>query len=150
MAILLDTRVLLWAVYEPERLSRGVCDTLEDPASEVWFSAVSIYEIALKQSLDTPDFTASPYAVRAEALSLGFRELPLDGIQAALVITLPPLDVDPFERLLLAQAQATGHILWTSDAWAESFMGPVQPVRQARSPRLRLAATPTARTAVRR
>ncbi|MDR1295548.1 MAG: type II toxin-antitoxin system VapC family toxin [Bifidobacteriaceae bacterium] len=126
MAYLLDTHVLLFAMYSPERLSARTVALLEDPAQAVWFSAASIWEIAIKSSLGRPDFTASPFAVRDEALALGFRELPVEAIHAAQVTALPPLHRDPFDRLLVAQATATGHTLLSTDRQVQQYPGPVE------------------------
>ena len=128
IGILLDTHVLLWTLYEPQRLAPPARTVLADPGREVWFSAVSIWEVAIKQSLGRPDFTASPFDVRNEALRIGFQELPIDGLQAAQVTTLPRLHNDPFDRLLVAQAQATGLTLWTRDPWVAAYPGPIDTI----------------------
>lgn len=126
MSVLLDTHVLLWALYDPARLADQVRDLLEDPEEEVWFSAATIWEVSIKFSLSRPDFTANPYEVRAEALRLGFRELVVDGLHAAQVTALPHLHSDPFDRLLVAQATATGLTLLTADAHVIAYPGPIQ------------------------
>jgi PIN domain nuclease of toxin-antitoxin system len=126
MAFLLDTHILLWALYDPARLSAQARDLLEDPEQEVWFSAATIWEVAIKFGLDRPDFTANPYEVRAEALHLGFRELAVDGLHASLVTALPRLHADPFDRLLVAQATATGLTLLTADSQVAAYPGPIQ------------------------
>lgn len=128
MAVLVDTHVLLWALYDPARLSDEVRDLLEDPDEEVWFSAATIWEVSIKFSLSRPDFTANPYDVRAEALRLGFRELVVDGLHAAQVTALPLLHSDPFDRLLVAQATATGLTLMTADFQVTAYPGPIQGV----------------------
>jgi PIN domain nuclease of toxin-antitoxin system len=123
---LLDTHILLYAMYEPERLSAETAAFLKDPTQDVWFSAASIWEVAIKSSLGRPDFTANPFAVRDEALALGFHELPVEAIHAAQVTALPALHRDPFDRLLVAQATATGHILVTADRQVQQYPGPVR------------------------
>ena len=128
IGILLDTHVLLWALYEPQRLKSYAKKTLEDPQREVWFSAASIWEVAIKQSLARPDFTASPFDVRNEALRIGFQELGITGLHAAQVTALPKLHNDPFDRLLVAQAQSTGLTLWTSDPWVTQYPGPIDAI----------------------
>ncbi len=128
MAILLDTHILLWALYEPTLLSNECRTRLEDSDSQIWFSAASIWEIAIKQSLGRSDFTASPYDVRTEAIHLGFQELQIDGLHASQITSLPPLHADPFDRLLVAQAQATGLTLWSRDNWVIQYPGPIEAV----------------------
>ena len=128
IGILLDTHVLLWALYEPQRLTRHARTTLEDPKRDIWFSAANIWEVAIKQSLGRPDFTASPFDVRNEALRIGFQELAVNGLHAAQVTTLPRLHNDPFDRLLVAQAQSTGLTLWTCDPMVTQYPGPIDAI----------------------
>lgn len=128
IGILLDTHILLWALYEPQRLTAHTKTILENPDRDVWFSAASIWEVAIKQSLGRPDFTASPFDVRSEALRIDFRELRIDGLQAAQATALPTLHNDPFDRLLVAQAQSTGLTLWTRDPLVMQYPGPIDAV----------------------
>ncbi|MBD5785174.1 type II toxin-antitoxin system VapC family toxin [Cellulosimicrobium terreum] len=128
MTVLLDTHLLLWALYEPELLPGDIQDELSDPGLDVWFSAVNIWEIAIKASLDRPDFAVDPTEVRSAALGLGFVELAVDGIAAAAVRSLPRLHGDPFDRLLLAQALTTGNTLLTHDVTLGRHPGPVRVV----------------------
>ncbi|MDR1264312.1 MAG: type II toxin-antitoxin system VapC family toxin [Propionibacteriaceae bacterium] len=128
MSCLLDTHILLWALYDPDRLGAATRARLQDPATAVWFSAASIWEVAIKFGLGRPDFTASPFEVRAEALAIGFRELAVDGLQAAQVTALPHLHADPFDRLLVAQAAATGLTLLTHNPQVAAYPGPVEQV----------------------
>ena len=68
---LLDTHILIWALYEAEKLDRGTLLRLEDPSNSVFFSAVSIWEIAIKASLGRVDSKRRPEAVIASARSPG-------------------------------------------------------------------------------
>jgi PIN domain nuclease of toxin-antitoxin system len=116
MRILLDTHILLWAVGRSGRLDAATADALSDPAHEVLFSAVSIWETAIKFRLGRPDFTVSPDAILQGAFQIGFVELPISSATAATVATLPLIHRDPFDRLLVAQAIAEPAILYTADA----------------------------------
>lgn len=115
MRLLLDTQILLWALVEPEQLPPAAGDALEEPENTVFFSAVNIWEIAIKRALDRPDFRAEPELVRAAALGTGFRELPVTSLHALGVRRLPHLHRDPFDRLLVAQAQTEPLILMSDD-----------------------------------
>lgn len=115
MRILLDTHVLLWALAEPERLTAPIRDALEDPENALFFSAANLWEIAIKRTLERPDFTMEPEQARAAALGLGFAELPVTGRHACAVRDLPLLHRDPFDRLLVAQARSEPLILVTDD-----------------------------------
>ncbi|MDR0365879.1 MAG: type II toxin-antitoxin system VapC family toxin [Bifidobacteriaceae bacterium] len=112
---LLDTHLLLWALYEPAKLPGRAVPLIESNANSIWFSAASIWEIAIKAALGRPDFAVRPREARAEALRIGLRELVIDGAQAAAVADLPRLHNDPFDRLLIVQARATHLTLFTSD-----------------------------------
>ncbi len=116
MRILLDTHILMWAVGRSGRLDAETADALSDPANDVLFSAVGIWEIAIKFRLGRPDFTVSPDTILRGALHIGFVELPIRSATAATVATLPLLHRDPFDRLLVAQAIAEPAILYTADA----------------------------------
>lgn len=126
MSILLDTHVLLWALSDPERMPAWAVDELSDPSVEVFFSAVCVWEIAIKAAHRRAEFTWNPYLARQDALAVGFRELPIDGLTAARVVTLPPIHRDPFDRFLVAQAMETGHTLYTADRIVASYPGPIR------------------------
>ena len=116
MRILLDTNVLLCAVGRSRRLNAETIDALSDSANDVLFSAVSIWEIAIKFALKRADFDAAPHNVLQGALAIGFVELPVTASTAATVAKLPLIHRDPFDRFLVAQAIAEPAILYTTDS----------------------------------
>ena len=116
MRILLDTNVLLWAVGRSRSLDRKTIDALSDGANDVFFSAVSIWEIAIKFALRRADFDAAPQDILQGALAIGFVELSITSTIAATVGRLPLIHRDPFDRLLVAQAIAEPAVLYTADA----------------------------------
>lgn len=116
MRLLLDTHVLLWAMLASPRLGARATELLESPAHELFFSAVNILEIAIKASLGRADFNADAQAVATNALASGFQPLSMDIRHAANMRLLPALHGDPFDRLLLSQAQVEGMTLLTRDA----------------------------------
>ena len=115
MKLLLDTHVLLWALGAPQRLPDSLIADLRDPANEVLFSAVNIWEIAIKASQGRPTFAINAELVATEAREAGFVDLPVSARHAAAVQTLPPLHSDPFDRLLVAQALCEPAHLVTAD-----------------------------------
>lgn len=106
MRVLLDTHVLLWALAEPKKLSAPLRARLEDPETEVLFSAASIWEIAIKSRIKGAAFPFDPAEVARAALESGFTELPVRTEAAALVARMPMNHRDPFDRLLIAQAMS--------------------------------------------
>lgn len=115
MRVLTDTHILLWALLRPGRLDATFRDLLESPEHQVLFSAVNIWEIAIKRALARPDFDVEPEAVHRAALETGFRELPVSAVHAAAVRHLPAHHRDPFDRLLIAQAKTEPLLLMTDD-----------------------------------
>ena len=128
MIHLLDTHLLLWAAYEPERLPEEVRMMLADDRSEPMFSAASIWEVSIKASLGRADFDADPHLLRRGLLESDYRELPVLSSHAAAVRDLPPLHRDPFDRLLLAQARVEGVALLTADDRVAAYGSPARRV----------------------
>ena len=103
--LLLDTHVLLWSLLLPRRLRAETRRALEDPRNRVLVSAVSAWEIAIKQSLGKlvipgPAEQWLPSAVE----QTGFTWIAVDEVAALRVRTLPWHHRDPFDRFLIAQA----------------------------------------------
>lgn len=128
MKLLLDTQLLLWAAGHPERLSSRARKQLEDPDNELLFSAASLWEITIRNTLGRDDFRVEPRVLRRGLLDNGYIELPVTSEHAVNVDTLPPLHKDPFDRLLLAQALVEGITLLTADAQLARYRGPVRKV----------------------
>ncbi len=115
MRLLLDTHILLWAVGAPDKLPGDVRAILQDARNQVFFSAASIWEIAIKQSRGRADFDFRPEQITAVAFESGFNELPIRWQAASAVARLPMHHRDPFDRLLVAQAMTEPLALYTAD-----------------------------------
>jgi PIN domain nuclease of toxin-antitoxin system len=126
--ILLDTHLLVWMVGYPRQLPKDARLAIEDPANEVLFSAISIWEIAIKTSLGKPGFAVDPRLLRRRLLTNGYRELPLFSDHAVAVLHLPAIHKDLFDRILVAQATVEGITLLTSDATIAKYPGPIRRV----------------------
>ena len=126
MQLLLDTHLLVWAMGEPERLDPALVHLLEDPMNTPLFSVASLWELVIKRGLDRPDFRLEPPLLRQALLEAGWRELPVEAHHVLVVGQLPALHRDPFDRLLLAQAQADGLLLITADQQLAQYPGPVR------------------------
>jgi PIN domain nuclease of toxin-antitoxin system len=122
----LDTNVLLWAAGQPERLSRRTRTLLNDPNNALLFSAVSLWEIVIKQGIGRDDFTVDPHQLRRGLLQNGYAELPVTSEHALAVETLPPLHRDPFDRMLLTQSDVEGVTLVTADTALLRYPGAIQ------------------------
>lgn len=128
MILLLDTHLLLWAAGDPQRLSGPARALIEDPAHVLVFSAASLWEVMIKRTLGRADFQVDPGLLRRGLLDNGYRELPVRGDHVLALAALPMLHRDPFDRLLLAQAQVEGMLLLTRDAALAAYPGPIRPV----------------------
>ncbi|MHB1054074.1 MAG: type II toxin-antitoxin system VapC family toxin [Thiobacillus sp.] len=116
MVLLLDTHVLLWALDAPQRLPQDVVAQIESPETQVYFSAASIWEIAIKTALGKIDFHYPPEDIARAAKETGFIELPVSAAHGAKVAHLPLHHRDPFDRLLIAQALLMPAQLLTADS----------------------------------
>lgn len=126
MSLLLDTHFLLWAAQGAEFLPDAVRGLIADPAQPIAFSVVSIWEVAIKNSLAKPDFHANPDRLRGGLLRIGFRELDITANHAVAVGRLPWLHRDPFDRMLIAQAIIEGTTLLTVDRQIGRYPGPIR------------------------
>lgn len=128
MTLLVDTHGLLWAAGEPHRLSRKARRLLDDPDMQLWFSAVSLWEVAIKHGLGRQDFRVEPRRLRRGLLDSGWRELSISSEHAIATLDLPAIHKDPFDRMLLAQAEVEGLTLVTSDDIVARYPGNVRQV----------------------
>src|ERR1700754_644879 len=112
MRLLLDTHIFLWAVAGSRQLKPAARRLIES-ADEVYVSAASVWEVAIKARLGKID--ADPRELAAAIDASGFLELPVSAAHAAGVASLEPHHNDPFDRLLIAQALAEPLKLVTVD-----------------------------------
>lgn len=125
MNLLLDTHVILWAAYEPHRLSSKARDLLMEQDNSLHFSVASLWEVAIKSSLGRPDFTVNVDDLRVGLLSNGYQELAIEASHVLRLPTLQPIHADPFDRILVSQAMAEGYALLSHDAKVIAYGGPV-------------------------
>jgi PIN domain nuclease of toxin-antitoxin system len=95
---------------------------VEDPANEVWVSALSIWECRIKQAKGKLFLPPNLGQIITES---GFLDLPFNALHAEETATLPPIHADPFDRGLLAQARCEGFTLLTSDRRLAEYGAPV-------------------------
>lgn len=116
MRLLLDTHVVLWTVAMSDCLPGRARALIEDTAHQVYCSAASLCEIAIKVGLRRTDFQADLPALRAALPEMGIEELPITGSHTEKLIELPPIHKDPFDRMLIAQSMTEPLLLLTNDA----------------------------------
>ena len=112
MRLLLDTHALVWWVSDVSRLTGSAYAAIADPHNDIFVSAITAWEITVKRAkghLTAPDNLSSVIEEK------GFEHLPLTFFHAEQAGLLPMYHRDPFDRLLIAQAQAEGLILVTRD-----------------------------------
>ena len=126
MSLLLDTHVLLWAAGVPERLPAAARAMIEDPGTELIFSAASIWEVVIKNGLGRADFSVDPHLLRRGLLENGYTELAVAGVHVLAVDLLPSIHKDPFDRILVAQARIEGITLLTADEIVGRYPGPIR------------------------
>jgi PIN domain nuclease of toxin-antitoxin system len=117
MRVLLDTHTFLWWITDADSLSGAARETLADGANEVFLSAVSAWEIAIKAGRGRLTLSDEPHRfVTQQLIKNSFHGLPLHLAHALHVYGLPEHHRDPFDRLLVAQSQLEGLPMVTADA----------------------------------
>ncbi|WP_456476820.1 type II toxin-antitoxin system VapC family toxin [Oceanithermus sp.] len=115
--LLLDTHAFLWWISDDPRLSPAAHEAIADGASEVFLSAVSVWEMVIKMGLGRLELPEDLESFLARQLQVnGFRPLAMTLPHALAVRHLPDVHKDPFDRLLVAQAQHEELVLVSGDA----------------------------------
>ena len=128
MTILPDTHLILWAFGAPNRLSSTAAALIADQENRIFFSAATIWEVAIKSALNKPGFNVDAAALRQGLLHNGYVELPITGAHTAYVRNLPLIHKDPFDRILVAQATVEGITLLTTDRKVARYPGSIRKV----------------------
>jgi PIN domain nuclease of toxin-antitoxin system len=126
MNLLLDTQIALWAITDNPRLSTSVRTTILSPDSTIYFSAASIWEIAIKYRLGRGDMPVSGKEAASLFHEAGYIELPVSAAHAAATEALPRHHADPFDRMLVAQARHEPLRLLTHDRQLLAYDGPIE------------------------
>jgi PIN domain nuclease of toxin-antitoxin system len=124
--LLLDTHLLLWSAGQPERLSKEARALIEAPENELFFSSASLWEVVIKRGLGREDFKVDARLLRRGLLDNGYSELPIGSEHVVAVENLPAIHKDPFDRVLVAQAQVEGITLLTADPTVAEYPGPIR------------------------
>jgi PIN domain nuclease of toxin-antitoxin system len=123
MRLLLDTQVWLWWLGDDRRLGRRARQAISNPRSEIHVSAVSAWEIAIKMALGK--LRVQRADLEAEIGANGFRELPIRTRHALVAGGLAAVHEDPFDRMLVAQAQVEDLAVVSADPVFEAYGVPI-------------------------
>jgi len=118
MRLLIDTQIVFWFHYEPEKLPLAARRYM-DNADAVYVSAATVWEIAIKVKLGKLKANSDELMDMLDAA--GMRELPVFSRHTLLIAKLPLLHTDPFDRLLIAQAMEEPMQLLTTDAQLKQY-----------------------------
>jgi PIN domain nuclease of toxin-antitoxin system len=121
-ALLLDTHALLWSVGDEDRLSPAAHEVLSAGLVPAYVSAASIWEIAIKRASGKLDV---PESLLDKVAGARFIELAITFEHAIRAGSLPPHHKDPFDRMIVAQAQSEGLTLVTNDERIAAYDVPV-------------------------
>ncbi len=116
MKILIDTSCWLWSLTDPEHLKKEARDLLPDASQVLFLSAASSWEIAIKASLGKLHLPEPPEKfIPSRMAAFSILGLPVEHAHALRVFGLPAHHRDPFDRILIAQAQSEGLTILTAD-----------------------------------
>jgi PIN domain nuclease of toxin-antitoxin system len=110
--LLLDTHVLLWWLSDDPQLGQSARQAIADPRNDVYISAASTWEISIKRSLGK---LSAPEDMDSIIDNEGFDKLPISLFHGDQAGMLPGHHKDPFDRMLVAQAQSEGLVVVTND-----------------------------------
>jgi PIN domain nuclease of toxin-antitoxin system len=116
MNLLIDSHALLWWLAATDKLSSEACDALRSPVNRVYVSAAVAWELAIKVNLGRLDAEELLSDLPRVLFEKGFRRLAISMDHALRAGVLPRLHRDPFDRMLVAQAQALGFPIVSADA----------------------------------
>lgn len=116
MNLLLDTHVALWAITDSPKLSQKARELIQSPKTTVWISTASVWEIAIKHALSRGDMPISSQDAVRYFHESGYRFLAVEVEHAVAVEDLAAHHLDPFDRILVAQALVEPMRLMTHDS----------------------------------
>jgi PIN domain nuclease of toxin-antitoxin system len=126
MKYLLDTSIWLWSVGSVEKINRAGRELLADGKQEFYLSAASSWEIGIKAASGKLDLPESPVTYVPRRLAdQGIIPLPILHQHALAVYDLPKHHSDPFDRLLIAQAQMEEMVVLTADSVFRKYKVPL-------------------------
>lgn len=126
MRLLLDTQIALWTLTDSPRLSSAAREWIGAADNDIYFSAATVWEIAIKHALARADMPVSGAEARRLFTEACFEELPITSAHAAATEDLPAHHADPFDRILIAQSIVEPMRLLTHDRLLTRYGAAVQ------------------------
>lgn len=123
MKVLVDTHLVLWALLDSPKLPTQGRAWLQDSAKRKYVSAATIWEVAIKHAKWPQEMPIRGEALLALVREAGFDLLPIEPAHAAAVDLLPSHHSDPFDRIMVAQAQTEGMAFLTADSKLHAYGG---------------------------
>ena len=129
MDVLLDTHIIMWTLFEPNRVENRVREILTNPENDFYYSVASMWEIAVKHRKKPALMQHSGTEFMHYCEAMGFHKLEIDDRHVCALETLfqrggSPVHEDPFDRILLAQAKGDGMMLLTHDSKFSTYEEP--------------------------
>jgi PIN domain nuclease of toxin-antitoxin system len=121
MKLLLDTHAFIWWDSDPAQLSAPALAALRDPANEVWLSVASVWEMVIKAQLGKLTLRLPLADLVRQQQANGLQVLPVTLAHVLAVEGLPPIHKDPFDRILIAQANVEGAELVSADQLVRQY-----------------------------
>lgn len=121
MKLLLDTHAFIWWDSDPAQLSAPALAALRDPANEVWLSVAGVWEMVIKAQLGKLSLRLPLADIVTQQQANGLQILPVTLAHVLAVEGLPPVHKDPFDRVLIAQANVEGAELVSTDQTVRQY-----------------------------
>lgn len=119
MRVLLDTHILIWALYDTSRLKSELADIIKDEVNEINYSVASLWEVEIKHLKYPESFQFTSADIHYDAHITGYHDVDIDPLHIFALGSLEDKDQtghkDPFDRMLIAQAKAEGMLFVTHD-----------------------------------
>lgn len=121
MRLLLDTHIALWAITDSPKLPQAARDLILAPSAEIYVSAATVWEIAIKHNLNRGNMPVSGAEAARYFSEAGYTLLSITAEHGAATETLPMHHADPFDRILIAQALMEPLRLVTHDSMLAKY-----------------------------
>lgn len=119
MKYLIDTHILIWLAISPETISRSIFDIIENPDNEIYVSTVSLWEIAIKLSvnkLDLQGVDITDLVKMCNDQNINIVEFPIAAVQKYSQLPMKDNHRDPFDRALISICLSDGYVFLSHDS----------------------------------